>query len=200
MRRKNTDHARSSRVDPAMGRNPLIRPADRIQSKVKSVVVTLMILMLPLAVWCGMSTMSSQQDRVVEQQGSRHAVTAVTTADADAQSPLVQSDFTSQSSTPVDSTWTYRGVEHHEQVAIATGSPAGTTVPIWVDNDGVRSTQPLSHADAVAAGIFTGAGSLFAVGLILIGLYSAVRFRLDAKRDADWNVAIKHFMDSNSLS
>ncbi|MDJ0393336.1 hypothetical protein QMK17_08320 [Rhodococcus sp. G-MC3] len=136
----------------------------------------------------------------MEQQTSRHATSAETTADATAPSTLVQSDFSSQGSTTVDAKWTYRGVEHHEEISAVTGSPAGTAIPIWVDDNGARSTQPITHADAVAAAIFTGVGSLFAVSLILLGLYSAVRFNLDSKRDAEWDLAIKNFMDSNSLS
>lgn len=200
MRRKNTDHAGSSRVDLSGGRNPLIRRSDRVQSRVRSTVVTLMIIMLPLSVWFGMSTLSTQQDRVHSQQFSRHSVTATTTSDAAAGSPLVQSDFSTQSSATVEATWTYEGVDHTDQISVTTGSPAGTEVPIWVDNGGAHSTQPISSGDAVAAALFTGIGSLFAMSLILYGIYAALRFHLDSKRDADWDLAIKNFMDENSLS
>jgi hypothetical protein len=200
MRRKNTDHAAASRVDLSVGQNPLIRRSDRVQSRTKNIIITLMILMIPVSAWLGMNTLSTQQTNVAEQQYSRHQVTATTLAEAAPGSPLVQSDFAVESNATVDATWTYDGGDHTGQVSVITGAPAGTEVPIWVDNDGVRSTQPITGSDATAGALFTGFGSLLAISLLLYGVYCALRFRLDSQRDADWDRALRTFMDENSLS
>lgn len=200
MRRKHSDAFGVSRVDFSGSHNPLIRRSDRVQARVKNIVVALAIVMLPLSVWFGMATLSSQQSNVAEQQYSRHSVTATTTEDASADSTLVQSDFTTQSSANVDATWSFDGVEHSGQVSVTTGSPAGTESAVWVDNSGNRSTQPITDADAVAAALFTGIGSLAAVALLLYGLYAAVRFHLDTQREAEWELAIRNFLDENSIS
>ena len=199
MRRKHSDHAKASSIDPHIGHNPLLRRSDRAQARTKSIVVTLMILMLPLSAWFAMTTLSAQIDRVSEQQHSRHSVTATTTAEAKA-TALAQSDVSVQTTTAVDATWTYAGVEHQGQVSAVSGSPAGTETAIWVDDNGVRSMQPLTHGDAVAAAMFTGIGSLLTVTLLLYGMYAAYRFHLDNQRESEWDLAIKNFMDENSLS
>ncbi|MGA9870538.1 MAG: hypothetical protein WBQ44_05260 [Rhodococcus sp. (in: high G+C Gram-positive bacteria)] len=198
MRRKHTDHVKASSVDFSNVHNPLLRNSDRIQARIKAIVVTLTIVMLPIAAWIGMATHAGQQDRVAEQQYSRHQVTATSTADAVMEAPIVQSDFGTTSTTSVDATWTFRGAEHTGSVPLEAGTPAGARTDIWVDNDGVRTSQPIASSDAVAAGLFTGLGSLAAVTLLLIGIYVAVRFRLDTQRNAEWDLAIRKFMDQNS--
>lgn len=199
MRRKHTDHAKASGIDPYLGHNPLLRRSDRVQARTKSFVVTLMILMLPLSAWFAMTTLSAQTDRVSEQQHSRHSVTATTTAEAKP-TALAQSDVSVQTTTTVDATWTYAGVDHQGQISAVSGAPAGTETDIWVDDNGIRSMQPLTHGNAVAAALFTGIGSLLTVNLLLYGLYAAYRFHLDNQRESEWDLAIKNFMDENSSS
>nr|WP_249300128.1 MULTISPECIES: hypothetical protein [unclassified Rhodococcus (in: high G+C Gram-positive bacteria)] len=199
MRRKHTDDRRATMEGLAYASNPLLRRSDRIQSRLKTILTTLAILMLPVAAWLAMTTLSFQNEQVSAQQYTRHAVTAETVS-VTQPSPLVQSDFSSQSSSNVDATWTYQGVEHTGQVSVLSGSPVGTEVDIWVDDNGIRASQPLSNSDAIAAAAFTGIGSLFLSGLLLYGIYAATRFHLDNKRDAEWELAIRNFMDENSLS
>ncbi|SNS68785.1 Rv1733c family protein [Rhodococcoides kyotonense] len=199
MRRKHTEHARTSGVGYLPSHNPLFRRSDRIQSRIKSVVVTLMILMVPVAALLGTSTLATQQAMVVEQRTSLHQVTATTSAEAEAM-PLASGDGGTTTTASVDASWTYQGTAHSGPVSVTLSSPAGTELQIWVDDNGDRSSQPISGADAVAAALFAGFGSLFFVAMILSGIYSAVRYRLDQQRDAQWDQAIRNFMDENSLS
>ncbi|WP_206509203.1 hypothetical protein C5142_19145 [Rhodococcus sp. BGS-1C] len=199
MRRKHTDHSGSSDVDAQRSRNPLLRRSDRIQSRVRAMTFTLLALMLPLSVWLAASTMSAQQDRVAEQQLSRHSVTAVTTTEARADAAAAPTEFGAQTVASVDATWTFRG-DHDGQVTAEVGTPAGTEIAIWVDDSGERSLPPITSTDVLVATTFIGFGSFFAVGTLLMGTYAAVRFRLDAEREAEWDRAIKNFLDENSLS
>ncbi|MBY6412584.1 hypothetical protein HQ346_11345 [Rhodococcus sp. BP-252] len=199
MRRKHTDHARNSGVGYPALHNPLFRRSDRIQARVKNVVVTLVILMVPIAAWLGMSTLETQQARMVAQETSLHQVTATTTAEAQAM-PLATGDGGSSTTASVDATWTFDGAQHNGSVSVASGSPAGTESEIWVDAAGERTAQPTTGADAVAAALFVGIGSLFAVAMILSGVYTVVRYRLDQQRDSEWDVAIKNFLNENSPS
>lgn len=200
MRRKHTDHLGESRVDSSALHNPLQRRSDRLQARARTIVVTLLTLMLPFSVWLGTTTLSHQQQLVAEQQITLHSVTAATAAEATADTGAVQPEFSVSTNTTVDATWTYLGVDHTGQVSVETNSPAGTEVPIWVDDNGDRSIPPLTPTDAVAAGIFAGAGSYFTVAMLLWAAYAALRFHLDSKRDAEWELAIRNFMDENSLS
>lgn len=199
MRRKHTNNTGPSYVDLQFDRNPLVRPSDRLQARVKRIATVLMILMVPAAAWFGMATLSEQQSRVAEQQYTRHSVTATTTSTTEP-TPFAQSDYSTQNSATVDASWTFQNVEHQGQVAVSTGAPIGTKADIWVDDKGARSTPPLSDGDAVFAALFTGFGSLFAACLIFYGVYAAIRFHLDSRRDAEWDLAIKNFMDENSLN
>lgn len=199
MRRKHAEHARTLRLPHLAERNPLVRRSDRIQSTVKTTVITLMILMLPVAAWLGMSTLAEGQSRVAAQESSVHQVTATTTAVAD-MAPVLQGEVGSVTSTTVDATWSYDGLDHQGQVSLAAGSPSGTRLPIWVDRDGDPTAPPATGADAVVTALFTGFGSIFAAASILLGTYFAVRFRLDTQRRADWDREIAAFLGENNPS
>lgn len=198
MRRKHAEHAGTARSPHLAERNPLVRRSDRVQSTIKTTVFTLMILMLPVAAWIGMSTLATGQSRVAAQESSVHQVTA-TTVDADTV-PVLQGEVGSVTSTSVDATWSYDGVDQQGQVSVPAGSPSGTQLPIWVNRDGDPTAPPLTGADAVVTALFTGFGSLFAAASILVGTYFAVRFRLDTQRQADWDREIAAFLGENSPS
>lgn len=199
MRRKHAEHAGKARSPHLAERNPLVRRSDRIQSTIKTTVFTLMILMLPVAAWIGMSTLATGQSRVAAQESSVHQVTATTTAVADI-APVLQGEVGSVTSTTVDATWSFDGLDHRGQVSLPAGSPSGTELPIWINRDGDPTAPPATGADAVVTALFTGFGSLFAAASILVGTYFAVRFRLDTQRHADWDREISAFLDKNSQS
>ncbi|MDJ0359139.1 hypothetical protein [Rhodococcus sp. H29-C3] len=197
MRRKHAQHAGTARSHHFAERNPLVRRSDRIQSTIKTTVFTLMILMLPVAAWIGMSTLATVQSRVAAQESSVHQVTATTTAVADT-APVLQGEVGSVTSTTVEATWSYDGLDHHGQVSQPTGSPSGTQLPIWINRDGDPTAPPATMADAVVTALFTGFGSLFAAASVLVGTYFAVRFRLDAQRYDEWDREIEVLLDENS--
>ncbi|WP_186629566.1 hypothetical protein [Rhodococcus sp. BP22] len=199
MRRKHSEHAGTPRSSHLAERNPLVRRSDRIQSTIKTTVLTLMILMLPVAAWIGMSTLAVGQSRVAAQESSVRQVTATTTTVADI-APVLQSEVGSVTSATVDATWSYDGLDHQGQVSLPPGSPAGTQLPIWVDRDGDQTAPPATGADAVVTALFTGFGSLIAAASIFVGTYFAVRFRLDTQRHADWDREIAAFLGENNPS
>lgn len=198
MRRKHTGHSAVSRVDPRPIHNPLERPIDRMQARARNWVLTLITLMLPLSVWLATSTLAEQQGRVAEQSLTRHSVTAVTSTEAVTDVGAMQPEFSVQTAAPVDASWNYEGVDYDGQVTVSIGSPAGTEVDIWIDDSGERALPPLTEADAVLASIFTGLGSFLAVGCVLWGAYAALRFRLDAQRDVQWERTISRLLDEHS--
>ncbi|ORI19346.1 hypothetical protein [Rhodococcus sp. 1168] len=199
MRRKHAEHAGTPRSSHLVERNPLVRRSDRIQSTIKTTVFALIILMLPVAAWIGTSTLAVGQSRVAAQESSVRQVTATTKAVADI-APVLQSEVGSVTSTTVDATWSYDGLDHQGQVSLPAGSPSGTQLPIWVDRDGNPTAPPATRADAVVTALFTGFGSLFAAASILLGTYFAVRVRLDAQRHADWDREIAELLDQDSPS
>ncbi|KQU56580.1 hypothetical protein ASG84_20045 [Rhodococcus sp. Leaf278] len=189
MRRKLTGQARSAHTDLSGYPNPLLRDCDIRQSRVKHWVTALLIVMIPVSLWIGLAAHSDQQQRLEDQRGSIHQVTATTTATTTTPS-VASADFGSSgaaAATAVDSRWVYRGVEHTGRVSVDTGSPIGTTAQIWVDNSGNLSLRPLTSSDVVAASIFNAIGSWILAAVVLLGIYFVVRFRYDGRRIAEWD-------------
>ena len=189
MRRKLTGQARSAHTDFSGHPNPLLRDCDVRQARIKHWVTALLIVMIPVSLWLGLSAHADQQQRLENQSSSIHQVTATTTATAETTS-VASTEFGSSgaaAATAVDSRWVYRGVEHTGRVSVDTGSPAGTTTEIWVDNSGNLSLRPLTSADVVAASIFNAVGSWVLVAVVLIGFYHVMCFRYDGRRNAEWD-------------
>lgn len=189
MRRKLTGQGSPTHADFAAYPNPLLRDCDIRQARFKHWVTALLIVMIPVSLWIGASAHADQQQRLESQRSSIHQVTATTTAVAETAS-VASTEFGSSGAAPaiaVDSRWSYRGVEHTGRVSVETGSPAGTTAQIWVDNNGAQSMRPLTPSDVIAASIFNTIGSWVLVASVLIGFYHLVRFRYDGRRDAEWD-------------
>ena len=189
MRRKASGQSSSAHDDIAGHLNPLLRDCDVRQTRIKHWVIALMVVMIPVSLWIGASAHTAQQQRLDNQRSSIHQVTATTTAAAEA-APVGSTELGSTvvaSSTSVDSRWTYQGVEHTGLVSFDTGSPVGTTTPIWVDNNGDRTVRPLTSADVTTAYIFDTIGSWVLVATVLLGFYHLMRLRYDGMRYAEWD-------------
>ncbi|MBY4129719.1 hypothetical protein HQO83_15075 [Rhodococcus fascians] len=189
MRRKLTGQDRSAHTDFSSFPNPLLRECDVQQARIKHWVTALLIVMIPVSLWIGLNAHAGQQQRLDSQASSIHQVTATTTALAEA-APVAATEYGSYGSAvaiAVDSRWSFRGVEHTGRVSVDTGSPAGTTTPIWVDNSGNLSVRPLASSDVAAALIFSTVGSWVLVAAILLGFYHLMCFRYDGRRYAEWD-------------
>lgn len=189
MRRRLTGQDRSGRAVFVGHPNPLVRDCDVRQARIKRWVTVLLILMVPVSLWIGASSHQDQQQRLADQADSIHQVTATTTAPAETAS-VASTELGASgaaAATAVDSRWVYRGVEHTGRVSVDTGSPAGTTTQIWVDNSGNLSMRPLTSSDVAAATIFNTIGSWALAAVVLIGFFHLMRFRYDAHRDAEWD-------------
>ena len=189
MRRKLTAQAGSAHTDFTGHPNPLLRDIDVRQARIKQWVAVLLVVMIPVSLWIGLSAHADQQQRLENQRGSIHQVTATTTATTTTPS-VTSADFGSSgaaAATAVDSRWVYRGVEHTGRVSVDTGSPIGTTAQIWVDDSGNLSLRPLTSSDVVAASIFNAIGSWVLAAVLLLGIYFVARFRYDGRRIAEWD-------------
>jgi hypothetical protein len=69
------------------------------------------------------------------------------------------------------------------------GSPAGTTVRVWVDAAGREATPPPEHPRVDAQVVQAALLAVIALALLLVGTGLAVRHLLDQRRLAAWDVA-----------
>ena len=189
MRRKITGQARAANTDFTGYPNPLLRDCDVRQARIKHWVAVLLVVMIPVSLWIGLSAHAGQQQRFENQRGSIHQVTATTTATTEPTSAAATEYGLSgtPAATAVDSRWVYQGVEHTGRVSVETGSPIGTTTQIWIDSSGDLSVRPLTSTDVVAASLFSAIGSWVLAAVALIGFYHVVRYRYDGRRIDEWD-------------
>ncbi len=140
-----------------VGRNPLVRTADRIEAVATLLVAVLATLAIPLAAAAGTAIHESLADEFAQERLSRTQVEATATADSRAVPQMYGGSHLTEIA------WETDGVTRSE--VLRTGHlRAGERLVLWVDEAGNRMTKPPSDTDAViqAAGAACG---LWAVAL-----------------------------------
>jgi hypothetical protein len=167
--------------------NPLARPTDRWQARLRVLLITLGMLMLPLAATVG-SLVTADGLHVADVQArDRSSTVAVLTADA----PALQ--FT-EGGAPVSTSdlvavdwFAPEGSPRTGALTAAPGMLAGSTMRIWVDHSGNLVGAPTTSSAAVTGGVVVGVGMILSWGLVLILVLGASGVVLDRKRRADWD-------------
>lgn len=193
------DNKRTARRTDASGRpldsrHPLMRPVDRAEARMHRILVTLFLMSVPFAAVVGVTLFHSQQSSALELAARTSTVQASTTIEAPA--GVVASDQFSPVEPTVltPATWTLDGTKHVGSVPVAAHSPAGTTLPITVDDQGRRTSPPPTGVDVAVVSVF-GAGAL--IGLIALALVvtrSALVRIYDRTRERDWDDALARLL------
>lgn len=172
---------------PSIRRNALARSSDRTESAVVLVSVMLWLLALPICVVVGFLWWQHLSMDVADQQRSRMQVVATTTADAP-EFVVTQRGVPLDDFVPVAAQWVGgTGATHTGTVLAPTGAAAGSTQRIWVNREGDLTEAPLDSAGAVITVVLSVSGLWLCWGGLLYGGRSALRFRLDRQRMADWD-------------
>lgn len=170
-----------------IGRNPLARTSDRIEAALLCTVVLGLLIAVPLALFTGSRTYENQLAVAEQQQTSRHQVTATLIDDAPTPVPATEGAFSTSGSSGVRAEWTYNGGEPKTGlVAAEPGTPAGTTIPVWLNEAGDPAPAPITSTDAATTGVLAGVFAWLVTGLVLIGAYWLTRLVLDRRRAARW--------------
>jgi hypothetical protein len=72
-------------------------------------------------------------------------------------------------------------------ISVPSGSRAGETLPIWITDAGDQAPEPITHTDAVTAGVLTGAFTWLGATSLLAALYWGGRLFLDRRRADYWD-------------
>ncbi len=172
-----------------LDRNPLRRPADRIETALRVAVLLLIIVGVPIAtVIVGRAADHTFLRDAQAQQASRHRVSAVLTQPAPASSigPYVTVQYTWATAR-----WTAPdGSARSGQVFVPAGTKKGSTVPVWINASGAITDPPARHRDVMAeVSAIVIVTSVVLVVLLLSGQELARR-ALDRRRlsawDAEW--------------
>ncbi|MFF4161239.1 hypothetical protein [Streptomyces sp. NPDC001678] len=160
---------------------PPRRPCDRHESRVRVVLLLLLVPALVCVPCLAARTVYEAEMRTVrEESAARHRVTAWSAGDV--------SEAGSGSGTrwsPVH--WTGdRGTPRTGFADVPTGTARGEPVGIWVDAEGEPTRAPMRRQDALETAGFTGAMTAVTLILGFLGARTGVTTVFDRRRYAHW--------------
>lgn len=180
------------RMIHAIGRNPLVRRTDRVETLVMVVAVTASLIAIPVAGAMATAIHEERGRAYVAEAQHRYPVTATVTATS---ATLRGTDVS-----VVQANWRFAGVQHTERFRWDRPVKAGQTIDVSVHPDG-RRTQPLdpwwrAGVDASVAAIsFWLAVTAVAAMFVLVG-----RPCLRRMRYAAWDREIASLADDGGTA
>ena len=177
-----------------LDRNPLRRPADRIEAAVRLATAMLILVAVPIAALAtgqraGHMFLRDAQAR----RRADHQVSAVLTQDVPASSTATDPYLTVQTTwAPVR--WTAPdGSVHSGQVLVPAGARKGTETPIWINASGAITDPPAGHSAVVAEVSVTVIVTSLGLIIVLLSGLGLTRRALDRRRlsawEAEWRAA-----------
>ncbi|MBS9374417.1 hypothetical protein GON09_003428 [Rhodococcus sp. B50] len=173
-----------------------MRRTDRLEARCFTLMVAVMALLIPVAVWVSATMWGSQLELSEKQNAERVGVTAVLDADALSDSSG-WGETVKVASAPA--TWGWGDETRHALVQVDSLATAGSEVPVWVDASSGEYTQPpltpsAAKFTAVLSGVSLWTFSSAAVG----GLFALAHWRLEVRRSREWSRDIEAFLGSTS--
>lgn len=176
-----------------VGRNPLVRRADRVEAAATLLMALLAILALPIAAAAGTAMHESLANEFTQERLSHSQVDGTASADSRDVPQLYGEAYLTEISWEVD------GLAHTE--TLRTGQlRAGEHLAVWVDEAGNRTTKPPSDADAVVQAAVAACG-LWATALTpAVALWLLLRRRLTRARWMAWDRELGDLADDDGRS
>jgi hypothetical protein len=169
-----------------LGRNPLRRRTDRLETLISAALLAAFLIGAPLFAgtlgrWVHQGGLSEQRA-----QQSWHQTPAVLLATAPA-IPSYEVRLSWQNTVPVPARWFGpRGQARSGEVSVPAGSRAGHTVQVWVDSSGQVTGPPLLGAELARRVVGAEVLAPLALGVVLVCLACVVRWLLNRRRLRDW--------------
>ena len=175
------------RIARLLGRNPLLRRADRLEALVMLVALLASLVAIPVAGVVGVVAYGARERLYTQEAQERHRVTATVT----------DAEHEDLGTTVAQAKWPLAAGERTGTLALTDLVKAGQRIEIWVDKDGAPTVPPtptwLAGAEAVGmAGV-----TLLAVGIAMATLLATVRLRLDRACDAGWEREIRYLVEGD---
>jgi hypothetical protein len=167
-----------------LGSGPLKRGSDRLEFVARVLLVCSLLTTVPISLAVGTAAHTHAAAQAIAQAADRHRVTARLLDDAPAP---VGEGLSSSDRDQVTAVWTDpAGIGHRVTVPVPPATRAGTTVSLWTDRNGNRTTRPLSHGDVVGQAGGQGIVTFAVLSLIAWGAYRSFRKLLDRNRFRRW--------------
>lgn len=175
------------RLTFAVWRNPLGRPADRVQAGALLLAFGLWVIGLPIAAAMGSLIWSNISVTAEHQQHTRTLISGHLLADAP---DFVISDhgIPVTDLVPVAAQWSAPdGTQRTGTVTAAGGGRAFDPVAVWIDQSGAPTKPPTSTTASAVSAVSAATGIWLCSGSVLLLLWLILRRRLDKQRATDWD-------------
>jgi len=173
-----------------LGSGPLKRTSDRLQFLARVLLVCSLATGIPVALVVASVVHAQGLTEATAQSHDRHEVDAELVTD-----PPVIASVADDLPRVLRASAVWRppsGGEHRGLLVVPAGARAGSTVPVWVDQDGDLTTRPLDGDGVVARAVDMAVGTYLLTSSVAVGVYLAFLAALDSSRlrrwAADWEV------------
>ncbi|MEV7777571.1 hypothetical protein [Kitasatospora sp. NPDC088351] len=169
-------------------RDPLVRPLDRSRSRAWAAALLGLLLALSAAVGAALLSFHAADHDASADRARLHRVDAVLLTAArpgNAANSRWAGGYESRADVTVS--WTYPdGQQHTGRAEAPRSATAGSTVTVWVDDDGGRADPPATRVGVAVEAVCTGLSGFAALAAALGGGL-ALRLRaLDRRADQEW--------------
>ena len=168
-----------------LSRNPLCRTSDRMEGLL--VVATLLAAMIavPVAISVGRSAYADGRQTAASQAASGHWDTARLLETAPGS--MAGQDSSNPPTTLARARWQGAdGARTEGDVPVRAGSPAGSSVRVWVDATGQVTRPPLTNSQLSDKGVATAITTLMGMELAIVVCSLLARWLLERRRLATW--------------
>jgi hypothetical protein len=166
-----------------LGRSPLRRRVDRLESAIVWGAVLAALLMIPAAAAIGTAVRNASERSAAEQQA---VLTQVRAQTLESSEPVVAEVPASYSSL-VKVGWTdLAGQPREGRTSVPAGTKKGTELTVWLDVSGAIANPPRRPGDSKAMGGAVGLSVAMLSWLLLAGLARLAVVPLDRRRYDDW--------------
>lgn len=176
----------------AFGRNPLVRPSDRVEASVTVLAALVVLLAIPFVGAVGTAVHEDRAHLYASQAAALHSVEATVTR----RSVTELRGYSIRISAPV--AWEDPGQrsdgKHTEVVALDAPVHAGDTIKVWLDDGGNRVDAPPDRARAGAEAVAAALALWVSVATVSAMLVALVHLRLGRLRARAWDRELQHLV------
>jgi hypothetical protein len=167
-----------------LGSGPLKRTSDRLEFLARVVLTSVLLCAVAVALAVATASYTQGRSEVATQAAEREQVVAELLDDAAAQERGSEGVSDVARATAV---WTApSGVERTAAISVPAAARAGSALTIWVDQNGDRTTRPLSTGDVVGWTVGMALLTYLGIAMVAVGAYRLFRTQLDRSRSRRW--------------
>jgi hypothetical protein len=168
----------------ALGSGPLKRTSDRLEHLARILLVLILLMGVAVALAVATAHYTSARTATAAQAADRHRASAELLEDERA---LGDGAGSLPGVSGAAAVWTdSSGVERRGVIPVPEGAQAGSTVSIWIDQEGTRTTRPISNGDVATESAGYALLTYIGISMVAFGAYRSFRKLLDRNRSRRW--------------